>query len=95
MNNGQAQSFLGHNPLGRITVSAMILLMVVLMSTGWIRAGTDIYYPPFGAFVAEYVVDDNTDPKSLIPNVSKGTLKDKVNKLKNHLVLYIYIPRIH
>lgn len=34
MNNGQAQSFLGHNPLGRITVSAMILLMVVLMSTG-------------------------------------------------------------
>lgn len=83
MNNGPAQSFLGHNPLGRIAVSAMILLMVVLMSTGLIRAGTDIYYPPFGAFVAEYVVDENTDPKSLIPYDSKGTLKDKVNKLKN------------
>jgi len=82
MNSAQTQVFLGHNPLGRLAVSAMLILMVVLMSTGLIRAGTDIYYPPFGVFVAEYVADANTDPDSLIPYNSKGVDKDRAGKLK-------------
>jgi len=80
--NGKPQQFLGHNPMGRLAVSVMILLLVILMSTGLIRAGTDIYYPPFGAFVAEYIAEENTDPKSIIPYNPKGTNKEKASELK-------------
>lgn len=82
INSGAPQQFLGHNPMGRLAVSIMILLLVVLMSTGLIRAGTDIYYPPFGSFVAEYIAEENTDPKSLIPYSQKGTNKERAGELK-------------
>lgn len=82
INNGEPQQFLGHNPIGRIAVSVMILLLVISMSTGLIRAGTDIYYPPFGAFVAEYIAEENTDPESIIPYNPKGTNKEKASELK-------------
>ncbi|MFK5894698.1 MAG: cytochrome b/b6 domain-containing protein [Pseudomonadota bacterium] len=80
--NGQPQQFLGHNPMGRLAISFMILLMVTLMGSGLIRAGTDIYYPPFGSFMAEYVADENTDPADILPYNAKGTDKQRAANLK-------------
>jgi len=60
----------------------MVLLLVILMCTGLIPAGTDIYYPPIGVFIAEYVVDENTDPETLIPYNLKGINEEKVAEIK-------------
>jgi len=41
--------------------------LLVLAVTGLVRAGTDIYYPPFGSSVASYVAAEGVDPASLKP----------------------------
>jgi len=64
---GHPQAYVGHNPLGRLAVTVIFLLLVVLASTGLVRAGTDIYYPPFGGFVAAYVAKPGVDPDTLAP----------------------------
>jgi cytochrome b len=79
---GNPQQFLGHNPMGRLAITVMLLLLIIMAATGLIRAGTDIYYPPFGAYVAEFVADPNTDPDSLIPYDPTGTDAEKVDRLK-------------
>lgn len=79
---GNPQQFIGHNPLGRLAVCALLLLMVVMATTGLIRAGTDIYYPPFGSLVAEYVAAPGTDPASLVPYDPAGTEPSRAERLK-------------
>ncbi|MDX2506922.1 MAG: cytochrome b/b6 domain-containing protein [Gammaproteobacteria bacterium] len=82
LGTGSPQQFLGHNPLGRLAITVMLLLLIVMASTGLIRAGTDIYYPPFGAYVAEYVAAPDTDPASLVPYDPTGTNAEKADSLK-------------
>lgn len=79
---GKPQQFIGHNPLGKLAVSALFLLLIILAMSGLIRAGTDIYYPPFGSMVTSYVAQDGTDPASLIPYDKQGVNKDKMASLK-------------
>ncbi len=64
---GHPQAYVGHNPLGRLAVTVIFLLLFALAATGLVRAGTDIYYPPFGGFVAAYVAKPGVDPGDLIP----------------------------
>lgn len=64
---GHPQAYVGHNPLGRLAVTVIFLLLIILAVTGLVRAGTDIYYPPFGGFVAEYVAKSGVDPETLAP----------------------------
>jgi len=78
---GNPQQFLGHNPLGRLAITVMLLLLIVMAGTGLMRAGTDIYYPPFGAFVAEYIAAPGTDPASLVPYDPTGTIAEKAERL--------------
>jgi cytochrome b len=82
LGTGNPQQFLGHNPLGRLAVTVILLLLIVMAGTGLIRAGTDIYYPPFGAYVAEYVAAPDTDPASLVPYDPTGTIAEKTDRLK-------------
>lgn len=79
---GKPQQFIGHNPPGRLAVCALLLLMLVMAITGLVRAGTDIYYPPFGALVAEYIAAPGTDPASLIPYDPAGTEPSRAERLK-------------
>jgi len=78
----QPQQFLGHNPLGRVAVTAMLVLLIVMAVTGLIRASTDIYYPPFGEFVEDYVAAPGVDPDSLIPYDPAGVDAEKLDRLK-------------
>jgi Ni/Fe-hydrogenase 1 B-type cytochrome subunit len=82
ISSGNPQQFIGHSPPGRLAVCALLLLMVVMAITGLIRAGTDIYYPPIGSLVAEYVAAPGTDPASLIPYDTAGTEPAKAERLK-------------
>ena len=64
---GEPKHYLGHNPIGRIAVFLILLLLVVQAATGLVLAGTDIFYPPFGHWIASWVVAPNTDPSALTP----------------------------
>ena len=68
--------------MGRLAISFIYLLLLTMAVTGLVRAGTDIYYPPFGSMVAEYITEPGTDPNSILPYVADGTDKDKVASLK-------------
>ena len=76
------QQFLGHNPLGRLAVTLLLALLIIMAVTGLIRAGTDIYYPPFGAYVADYVAAPGTDSGSLVPYDPAGVDTEKLDRLK-------------
>ena len=79
---GKPQQFIGHNPLGKLAVTALFILLIILAFTGLIRAGTDIYYPPFGSTVASYIAEEGTDPSDLIPYREEGVNKEKMASLK-------------
>ncbi len=64
---GDAPRYLGHNPLGRLMVTALLLLLTVQATSGLVLAGTDIYYPPFGSRIAEWVAAPGVDPATLVP----------------------------
>ncbi len=79
---GQPHQYAGHNPMGRLAILFIFLLMVTMAITGLIRAGTDIYYPPFGSFIAEYIAETDTDPDTIQPYIAKGTDSEKVKNIK-------------
>lgn len=67
MMSGEAPRYLGHNPLGRLMVTALLALLTVQGVTGLVLAGTDIYYPPIGASIARWVAAPGVDPATLVP----------------------------
>ena len=64
---GHPQQFLGHNPLARISVAVLFLLITIQAVSGLVLAGTDIFYPPIGAWIAEWVAAPGIDPAALQP----------------------------
>lgn len=64
---GHAPFYLGHNPLARILLSLLVLLLVVQGATGIVLAGTDVYLPPLGGAMREWVAGDTHDPALVRP----------------------------
>ena len=64
---GRAPQYLGHNPLGRIAVTVLLLLLLMQAISGLVLAGTDLFYPPLGAWIADWVAGPGIDPASLVP----------------------------
>ena len=64
---GHPKQYLGHNPIGRLAVFVILLLLVVQAATGLVLAGTDIFFPPFGNWIAAWVAAPNIDPATLSP----------------------------
>ncbi len=96
---GRGHAWLGHNPLAKLVLSVMYLLMFTQVVTGLVRAGTDIYYPPFGAYIAAQVAAEGVDPASLVPYDKTGmdwmkTLPGRWVILRVHLVRCIFIQPI-
>ncbi len=56
-----------HSPLGRISVALLLLCMITMAVTGLTLAGTDIYYPPLGNWITEWVAAEGVNPESLVP----------------------------
>jgi len=69
---GMPQQYLGHNPLGRIAVTAMFVLLVIMSVIGLVLAGTDLYHPPFGWWIAEWIAAPGVDPAALNPLTKDG-----------------------
>jgi cytochrome b len=65
--NRQPRQYLGHNPLGRIAVALLLLLLLMQAVTGLVLAGTDLFYPPIGSRIATWVAGEGVDPATLVP----------------------------
>lgn len=64
---GTPELYLGHNPVGRLGVAALYLLITIQAVTGLVLAGADLFYPPIGHWIAEWVAASNVTPDSLAP----------------------------
>lgn len=52
---GQAPAYAGHNPVAKLLISLMFVLLTTQAITGLVLAGTDLYFPPFGQKIAEWI----------------------------------------
>ena len=68
--SGEPQQYVGHNPLARIGVSLLFLLLVVQLATGLVIAGTDLFWPPFGHWFAQWVASPGVDAAAVQPGAS-------------------------
>lgn len=64
---GRPVYFLGHNPLGRWSVMAMLMLMLGQGGTGLVLAGTDLFLPPLGGHVKQWIAQSETALLSIRP----------------------------
>lgn len=61
LRTGNPPAWRGHNPLGRLMVAWLFLLLTTQMVTGLVLAGTDLYLPPFGHEFAEWATGAGED----------------------------------
>ncbi len=59
--------YLGHNPMGRLAITAMFILLILQAVSGIVLAGTDIFFPPFGNYFAEMVAASGVNPADVVP----------------------------
>ncbi len=64
---GRPRQYLGHNPIGRIAVTLLLFLLLVQAITGLMLAGTDLFYPPIGSWIASWIASSGVDPATLVP----------------------------
>jgi len=74
---GKSSQYLGHNPVARMMVAFLFLLLTTQAVTGLVLAGTDLYLPPFGHEIAEWVTASGEDHVK-IANLKPGS-KDGVD----------------
>lgn len=79
---GRAPFYLGHNPLARIFLSALVLLLVVQGTTGLVLAGTDVYMPPFGGAIREWVAGETHDPALVRPYAAESVDPDAYAEMR-------------
>ena len=72
MIRGDVRPYLDHNPVARAVVSLLLVLLVLQAATGLILAGTDIYYPPFGHWIAAWIAAPGVDPSTIVPYDKTG-----------------------
>jgi Ni/Fe-hydrogenase 1 B-type cytochrome subunit len=89
---GQPKQYLAHNPLGRISVAVLLLLLLTMALTGLALAVTDLFYPPLGGWIASSVAASGVDPATLVPYAPEMYDKDAYASMRS---LRAPIVRIH
>ena len=72
--SGEPQQYVGHNPLARVAVALLFLLLLVQVATGIVIAGTDLFWPPFGGSFATWVAAPGVDPTLVTVSYTHLTL---------------------
>jgi len=62
---GRPPGFLGHNPIARLMVTLLFLLLSAQAISGLVVAGTDLYLPPFGGQMAQWVSTAPENPANV------------------------------
>ena len=76
--------YIGHNPLGKVAVILILLTLVIISVTGLIRAGTDVYYPPFGRMTQQFIAQENVEPTLIKPYDKTGVDESKYAFLSSY-----------
>ncbi len=63
--------YLGHNPLAKLMITVLFILLTTQAVTGLVLAGTDLYFPPFGNEIAEWVTKNNPEKLAALQPGSK------------------------
>jgi cytochrome b len=61
----QQPNFMGHNPVAKLMVALIFILLTAQAMTGLVLASTDLYLPPFGHEIAEWVTNSGEDHSKL------------------------------
>ena len=72
---GEPPQYLGHNPVAKLMMTFLLLLLTTQAMTGLILAGTDLYLPPFGHEIAEWVTGAGEEHDK-IANLKPGSTDD-------------------
>jgi Ni/Fe-hydrogenase 1 B-type cytochrome subunit len=72
---GNTPQYLGHNPVAKLMVALLLLLLSTQAITGLVLAGTDLYFPPFGHEIAEWVTGSGEEHER-IKNLRPGSKED-------------------
>lgn len=64
---GKPLVYLGHNPLGRLMVLALLLGLTLMAVTGLLLASTDLFMAPFGHWISAWIAAPGIDPATLVP----------------------------
>lgn len=67
--------FAGRSPLSRVVAGLLLILITTNLVTGLVRAGTDLYLPPFGPFIQAHIAKDGVAPSMVKPG--EGTYIDE------------------
>ena len=81
--NNDPAFFPGHNPLARIMVAFLFLLMSTQAITGLVLAGTDIYFPPFGQAISEWVAEDKSKLDEIKPYSKTNVNPDSYKEMRD------------
>ena len=90
---GRPRQYLGHNPLGRIAVTFLLLLLLTQAITGLVLAGTDLLYPPIGTWIANHIAAPGVDPTTLVPYAKEmydQTAYDAMRAFRNPFISIHY-----
>lgn len=83
--------FLGHNPLARLMVSLLFLLLSVQAISGLVLAGTDVYMPPFGGIIKEWVAVDSTTVEQVKPYSKEGVDEASYDAMRSFRTPFITV----
>jgi len=70
--SGKPVGFLGHNPIARLMVALLFLLLSIQAISGLVLAGTDVYMPPLGNTIKEWIAVDKSTIESVKPYSKEG-----------------------
>lgn len=97
---GNPPQYLGHNPIARLMVALLFLLLSMQAVTGLVLAGTDIYYPPFGDNMKSWVAGGDAEKAKLIQAGSKENIDQASYKemrefrkpfIKTHVAVFYFL----
>lgn len=95
--------YVGHNPLGRLMVTAVFALLIAQVATGIIVGGADVFAWPFGDYFRNWIAASGVDPASLLPANQKGVDPAKYKamrefrapfRLSHEYIFYIFLALI-
>lgn len=89
---GKQEVHVVHNPLSRLMITFLFLILTTQALTGLVLAGTDLYMPPFGGTIAAWVSDgDAENVKQLVPGSKENVNPDSYNEMRAFRKPYVTI----
>ncbi len=92
--SGAPQQYVGHNPLARIGVALLFLLLLVQAVTGLVLAGTDLFWPPAGHLFADWVAAPGVDPALVQPGAVELIDKTAYQAMRDFRAPFVQVHEI-